>query len=75
MRNLGSHFKAAALLTALAIVGSGAAVTAQDEESKTIGFVPPALTSPFHVAMADGATKRWRGAGLDRRRPGPHERR
>ena len=56
MRNPGSHFKAAALLTALAIVGSGAAVTAQDEESKTIGFVPPALTSPFHVAMADGAT-------------------
>src|SRR5262249_42278149 len=23
-----------------------------------VGFVPPALTSPFHVAMADGATKR-----------------
>ena len=63
MRNPGSHFKAAALLTALAIVGSGAAVTAQDEESKTIGFVPPALTSPFHVAMADGATKRGEELG------------
>jgi ribose transport system substrate-binding protein len=24
----------------------------------TIGFVPPALTSPFHVAMVDGATAR-----------------
>ena len=23
-----------------------------------VGFVPPALTSPFHVAMADGATQR-----------------
>jgi ribose transport system substrate-binding protein len=63
MRNPGSHFKAAALLTVLAIVGSGAAVTAQDEESKTIGFVPPALTSPFHVAMADGATKQGEALG------------
>lgn len=24
----------------------------------TVGFVPPALTSPFHVAMVDGATAR-----------------
>jgi ribose transport system substrate-binding protein len=63
MRIPGSHFKAAALLTALAVVGSSAAVTAQDEESKTIGFVPPALTSPFHVAMADGATKRGEELG------------
>ena len=23
-----------------------------------VGFVPPALTSPFHVAMVDGATAR-----------------
>jgi ribose transport system substrate-binding protein len=26
-------------------------------EAHTVGFVPPALTSPFHVAMVDGATK------------------
>ncbi len=55
MRTLGTHIKAAAVVTALAITASGAAVTAQDEESKTVGFVPPALTSPFHVSMSDGA--------------------
>ncbi|MCQ3979051.1 MAG: hypothetical protein DPW09_36985 [Anaerolineae bacterium] len=35
----------------------------------TVGFVPPALTSPFHVAMVDGATARSeeleRRVGLD----------
>ena len=55
MRTLGTHIKAAAVVTALAITASGAAVTAQDEESKVVGFVPPALTSPFHVSMSDGA--------------------
>lgn len=50
-----AHFKFAAIGAALAITASGAAVTAQDEESKTVGFVPPALTSPFHVSMSDGA--------------------
>ncbi len=63
MRIPGSRVHAAALLTALAVVGSGAVVTAQDEESKTIGFVPPALTSPFHVSMADGATARGEELG------------
>ena len=53
MRNPGSHFKAAALLTALAIVGSGAAVTAQDEESKTIGFVPPGRYVVAYTCDAD----------------------
>ena len=32
--------------------GDGADVAA----GKNVGFVPPALTSPFHVAMVDGAT-------------------
>ncbi|MFO7531095.1 MAG: sugar ABC transporter substrate-binding protein [Candidatus Limnocylindrales bacterium] len=56
MRTLGTHVKAAAIVTALAITASGAIVTAQDEEQTTVGFVPPALTSPFHVAMSDGAS-------------------
>ncbi|MCC6613963.1 MAG: hypothetical protein IT320_10825, partial [Anaerolineae bacterium] len=30
---------------------------AQDEPHY-VGFVPPALTSPFHVAMVEGATAR-----------------
>ncbi|MBZ0295317.1 MAG: sugar ABC transporter substrate-binding protein [Anaerolineae bacterium] len=35
------------------------AVAAQDDgESHYVGFVPPALTSPFHVAMVEGATAR-----------------
>ena len=29
----------------------------------TVGFVPPALTSPFHVAMVDGATARTKELG------------
>jgi ribose transport system substrate-binding protein len=32
--------------------------TAQDEPVHFVGFVPPAFTSPFHVAMADGAVAR-----------------
>ena len=51
------HVKAAVLMAALAISASGAVVSAQDD-SVTMGFVPPALTSPFHVAMVDGATAR-----------------
>ncbi|MEZ4771081.1 MAG: substrate-binding domain-containing protein [Caldilineales bacterium] len=40
---------------------------------KTVGFVPPALTSPFHVAMVDGATAEaalW----LEHRRAGAGQR-
>lgn len=33
-------------------------VVAQEEEGRYVGFVPPALTSPFHVAMVEGATAR-----------------
>jgi ribose transport system substrate-binding protein len=51
------HAKVAVLMAALAISASGAIVSAQDD-SVTMGFVPPALTSPFHVAMVDGATAR-----------------
>ena len=52
-----THHKVAALLAALVMATSGVAVQAQDEAT-SIGFVPPALTSPFHVAMVDGATAR-----------------
>lgn len=34
------------------------AVPAAAQEERYVGFVPPALTSPFHVAMVDGATAR-----------------
>jgi len=63
MRTLGTHVKAAALVAALAITASGAAVSAQDDQDVTLGFVPPALTSPFHVAMVDGATARGEELG------------
>jgi ABC-type sugar transport system substrate-binding protein len=33
----------------------GGSILAQDTETHYVGFVPPAFTSPFHVAMADGA--------------------
>jgi ribose transport system substrate-binding protein len=49
--------RVATIAAALAIATSGIAAQAQDEP-KTIGFVPPALTSPFHVAMVEGATQR-----------------
>jgi ribose transport system substrate-binding protein len=51
-----THVKLAALGAALVITATGAVVTAQDEEAVAVGFVPPALTSPFHVSMAEGAT-------------------
>ncbi len=53
-----THIRLAAAVTALAVIASGTVITAQEDEAKTIGFVPPALTSPFHVAMVDGATAR-----------------
>lgn len=34
------------------------AAPAAAQEQRYVGFVPPALTSPFHVAMVDGATAR-----------------
>lgn len=46
----------AVLMLVLALLTVGAA-TAQ-EETHYVGFVPPALTSPFHVAMVEGATAR-----------------
>jgi ribose transport system substrate-binding protein len=41
------------LIGALALGGASAA-----QETRYVGFVPPALTSPFHVAMVEGATAR-----------------
>ncbi|MGQ9888485.1 MAG: sugar ABC transporter substrate-binding protein [Aggregatilineales bacterium] len=45
------------VVLALAALVVGGASIAQ-EETHYVGFVPPALTSPFHVAMVDGATAR-----------------
>lgn len=44
----------AALFLAVAI----APAAAQETVERYVGFVPPALTSPFHVAMVDGAKAR-----------------
>ncbi len=44
------------VLVLVALTVGGASI-AQDE-THYVGFVPPALTSPFHVAMVDGATAR-----------------
>jgi ribose transport system substrate-binding protein len=40
-----------------------AAAAAPAEGAYYVGFVPPALTSPFHVAMVDGATARSKELG------------
>lgn len=42
-----------------------APAVAQEEETYTVGFVPPALTSPFHVAMVDGARARAEELGWE----------
>src|SRR5215212_5573393 len=49
---------AAAPPTATTAAAPATATTASGTSggSVYVGFVPPALTSPFHVAMADGAT-------------------
>lgn len=49
------------LVVALTAVAGAAA---QDTPRK-VGFVPPALTSPFHVAMVDGATARAEELGWE----------
>ena len=41
----------------------GAAAPAAAVKEAYVGFVPPALTSPFHVAMVDGATARSKELG------------
>jgi len=40
-----------------------AAAGGAEAGAKYVGFVPPALTSPFHVAMVDGATARSKELG------------
>jgi ABC-type sugar transport system substrate-binding protein len=42
-----------------------APAAAQDEPARVVGFVPPALTSPFHVAMVEGATARAEELGWE----------
>jgi ABC-type sugar transport system substrate-binding protein len=43
------------VVIAVAFASSGIQSTAAQGKSHYVGFVPPAFTSPFHVAMADGA--------------------
>ena len=73
--------RVAAILTTLAIgVSAVPALSQSPSPGKTVvsGFVPPALTSPFHVAMVDGAAAapaswagtRRSGAGQRERLPG-----
>ena len=47
------------IITVFSVLG-GATFAQEATESEThyVGFVPPALTSPFHVAMVEGATAR-----------------
>jgi ribose transport system substrate-binding protein len=45
------------VISALVLTLAAAPAVAQ-EETHHVAFVPPALTSPFHVAMVDGATAR-----------------
>jgi ribose transport system substrate-binding protein len=45
----------AVLVGVLAVLVGAITVAAQDQKQVYVGFVPPAFTSPFHVAMADGA--------------------
>jgi ribose transport system substrate-binding protein len=49
-------------VVALALLALSGAVVAQEAtsegEGRYVGFVPPALTSPFHVAMVEGAQAR-----------------
>ncbi len=54
-----------ALVVAVVALLSVGVLHAQDDEMRTVGFVPPALTSPFHVAMVDGATARAEELGWE----------
>ena len=63
-------FAALMLLTACVVPAAPAAQEAAPAEAAapagdqiSVGFVPPALTSPFHVAMVDGATARSKELG------------
>jgi len=58
-RKLGILF-ALVIVASLAFSTVGLPAAAQ---GKYVGFVPPALTSPFHVAMVDGATARAKELG------------
>jgi ribose transport system substrate-binding protein len=49
--------KISLVLIVVLVLTSVGLLQAQDEE-RYVGFVPPALTSPFHVAMVEGATAR-----------------
>lgn len=42
----------------MSMLALGTALAQDEEEGRYVGFVPPALTSPFHVAMVEGATAR-----------------
>lgn len=46
------------VVAALFLTVALAPAAAQETEARYVGFVPPALTSPFHVAMVEGAQDR-----------------
>jgi ABC-type sugar transport system substrate-binding protein len=43
------------VLVAVAVATTGIQPSVAQDKARYVGFVPPAFTSPFHVAMADGA--------------------
>lgn len=52
-------------LSLLIVFGAVALFPAAAQETYRVAFVPPALTSPFHVAMVDGATARAEELGWE----------
>jgi ribose transport system substrate-binding protein len=51
------------VIMAVVLTATSPAVRAQDKKERYVGFVPPALTSPFHVAMSKGAEERGKELG------------
>ncbi|MBX3061904.1 MAG: sugar ABC transporter substrate-binding protein [Anaerolineae bacterium] len=51
-------FAVSMIVLGIALAGLAAPVARAQDKTHYVGFVPPALTSPFHVAMVEGATKR-----------------
>ncbi len=59
MRNKARFVTSLLFIVAMLAVALGPAVAQEGGgESRFVGFVPPALTSPFHVAMVEGAQAR-----------------
>jgi ABC-type sugar transport system substrate-binding protein len=67
MRNLGVRRKSSLVVVLLAVAFLVLVIVSPKAQRKvhTVGFVPPGLTSPFHVSMVDGATKEAKALGWD----------